>query len=335
MPRPSHQTFVVPPDQKNLTPYHFLCRVLDAEPPTIRQLLRQGAVTVDGDSDAVLRPLRAGNLVEVQWPKELLRPAPAAVPRGPVPVLYQDAALFVVDKPAGVSVVTERRRNRPTILDLLGAGCATDPVTGVRPKVVHRLDKHTSGALLLARDRATKRTLCQAFLERRIHKEYLALVRGEFGPAEREVDVPLGKDRRHAYRMVIDERHGKPSRTLVRVEQPYRGYTLLRVIPFTGRTHQIRVHLAHLGFPLLGDPLYGGRPELFLSELKAGYRPKSGWREKPLLTRLALHAEVLEFDSPATGRRERVVAPLPADLRVLKKQLDRHRAARAPDRPNG
>lgn len=325
---PRRQTFVIEPSQKNVTPFRFLCRVLDAPSAVVRNLIRDGHVTVDGTDDRVNLPLRAGNVIDVAWPEELERKAREKLPRGPITVLYEDEKVVVVDKPAGIPVVPERRRWRKTVVDLLPAEVSH----GKKLKVVHRLDKHTSGALLLAHDRETKRALCAAFMNREIHKEYLALVRGRFAEDEGEIDVPIAKDRRHALRMVVDEHKGKPSLTRFRIEQRLDGYTWLRLFPVTGRTHQLRVHLAHRGFPILGDALYGARPQVFLSDLKLSYRPKAGRPERPLLDRVALHCTALEFDSPgADGARIRVEAPLAADLAVLKKQLDRWRQPR--DRP--
>lgn len=324
---PRRQTFVIEPSQKNVTPYRFLCRVLDAPSNVVRSLLEEGHVTVDGGTDRLTRPVKSGTVIDVEWPPELESQAKSKPFRGKIDVLYEDDHVVVVHKPAGVPVVPERRRWKKTILDLLPDSVAR----GGKLKVVHRLDKHTSGALLLARDRDTKRALCAAFMDREVHKEYLALVRGRFPDEEGEIDAPLVKDRRHALRMVVapEKGRGKPSLTRFRIEQRLDGFTWLRLFPVTGRTHQIRVHLAHRGFPILGDALYGARPELFLSELKLSYRPKPGQTERPILDRVALHCEVLEFASPGGDeRRIRAVAPLAADLKVLRKHLDRWRAPR-------
>ncbi len=320
------RSWVVQPEHKNLSPFRFLCRVLaEANPALLKQALRDGQVTVDGSHDALNRPLRPGSLVELELSPALLdhvgrRPRDFAVT-----LLYQDAAVLVVDKPAGLAVVAERRRDRNTVIDVLPAAVAMDPLTGVRPRVVHRLDKHTSGALLLARSRPAKQALTQAFVERRIHKEYLALVRGAPREDEQEIDAPIGPDRRHALCMRVDAARGKEAVTRLFVERRFDGYTLLRAEPLTGRTHQIRVHLAHIGFPVLGDALYGGRPRILLSEIKPGYRAKPGRAEKPLLERQALHCRLIEFDSPASGARQAVSAPLARDLELLLKQLERYR----------
>ncbi len=322
---PRRQTFVVTPDHKHIRPYQFLCRELDARPAIVRRLINEGHVTIDGTEDALNRPLKSGNVVDVVWSDELLRASRERSQERRVEVLYEGHSSIVVAKPAGVSVVPERRRGQKTVLDLLPPSIATSPGSGQRPKVVHRLDKHTSGALLLARDRNAKRELCLAFFEHRVHKEYLALVRGVVRTPEQEITARIGKHTKHALRMQIDERHGREAMTRVTVERRFDGYTLLRASPITGRTHQIRVHLAHIGFPILGDQLYGGRPEVFLSDLKRGFRAKRGRREKPILARQALHCEVLQFDDPGGARDVRVTAPIPSDLQVLLRHLERYR----------
>ncbi len=321
------KSFVVDPEHKNLSPYQYLCRVMQGvRPSMVRQLLVDGEVTIDGKREALTRPLRAGTVIEVRFTDEMLRRARKAPPPAPIRVLYQDDRVLVLSKPVGVSVVPERRI-RSTILDRLPPDLLIGR-DGTRARVVHRIDKHTSGVLLVARDLDAKRALVQAFLERKVHKEYLALVRGTPDAEQGEIDAPIATDRKHALKMVVDERRGRPSLTRWKIEKRFFGYTLLRVSPVTGRTHQIRVHLAHAGFPLLGDALYGGRPEVLLSELKPGYRGKRGEAEKPILTHQALHCAALEFDSPEDGHRIRVEAPIEGEFAVLMKQLTKYRALR-------
>jgi RluA family pseudouridine synthase len=323
-------TFVVEPDQKARSLFQYLRRCLpDVPAGLLRELLRRKAVSVDGKPDDSTRPLRSGACVGVEWPLDLHRKVLTAPRRSkPPPVLYRSARVLVVDKPAGLSVVPERRAQRATLLDALDPRDAIDPETGVRVKVVHRIDKHTSGALLLARDHEAKRALCQDFLERRIGKSYLAFVRGKFPSDITECDGAISTDRKHALRMVIDPKRGKPSLTRFEIARAFDGYTLVRARPVTGRTHQIRVHLSHLGFPILCDELYGAAPEVLLSDLKLGYRKPRGFEERPLLTRLALHCESLSFNDPATGTTVEVAAPLPPDLAALLKQLERCRPLR-------
>ncbi len=327
---PRKQHFVVEPDQRGKTPFQYLRRVLpDASAGILRELLKRDCVTVDGKIALHTRPLQGGAWLEVDWPPELQdRVAKPRTTHAEIRELYLSPRILVVDKPAGVSVVAERRRDRDTLVDLLPESIAVDASSGVRVKVVHRIDKHTSGALLLARDREAKKALCQDFLERKIEKEYLAIVRGRFPDDIEQVDAPIATDRKHALKMVIDEKRGKASLTRFKVEKRFDGYTLVRAFPITGRTHQIRVHLAHVGFPILCDEVYGSAPLLMLSDLKFGYRKPRGFEERPLLKRLALHCASLGFTDPGTKEKVRVTAPLPHDLASVLKQLERCRPLR-------
>lgn len=323
---PRTQNFVVGPEHKNLSPYQFLSRAVRiGQPGLVRELIRRGQVLIDGSASPIQLPLKRGSVVSVSWPPDLEQGKKRFAKKLRVEVLFQNDHVIAVNKPAGLPVVPERRRERETVLDVLEPALQKSKA-GQVTRVVHRLDKHTSGVLLLARDRDAKRLLCAAFNDRTIHKEYLTLVRGTPSTESGEIDLAIGKDRRHALRMVIAERKGKDALTRWRIEERFRGYTLLRVFPVTGRTHQIRVHLEHIGFPVLCDELYGARPELLLSEIKPGFRSKDAEAEKPLLHRLALHCAALEFPTGVGSERMRVEAPLPKDLEVVLKQLRKHRA---------
>ena len=176
----------------------------------------------------------------------------------------------------------------------------------LRLRAVHRLDKNTTGALVVAKHLEAERALRGAFEEDRVHKTYLALVEGEHplgDGEEEEIDLALGPDEKRSGRMVVDPA-GKPARTRIAVEQRFRGFTWLVCRPLTGRTHQIRVHLSATGFPLAVDPVYGRRNELLLSNVKAGYRAKRGRPERPLISRLTLHAAAIELPSPRVDARD-------------------------------
>jgi 23S rRNA-/tRNA-specific pseudouridylate synthase len=171
----------------------------------------------------------------------------------------------------------------------------------------------------------SERRLRSAFDGGEVHKTYLALVEGEHPLADGEseiIDLPIGPDERKSGRMSVDPVNGKPSQTRIRIEQRFRGYTLLRCEPLTGRTHQIRVHLREIGFPLAVDRVYGRRDALRLSEIKRGYRRKPGQVEPALIDRLTLHALQIEFPDPAdASRRIRVESPVPRDIERALKQL--------------
>ncbi len=348
------EIYVVPDDRAGIELDEFLCLSLpQANKGFIRRQVSEGRVLVDGQpAHHASQRLRRDQVVMVEFDEEELPRAPVA-PRIGLPILYEDEAVLVVDKPAGLAVEPERwQRENATIAGALlevalersgGSDEEGRPGEGIlefRPRLVHRLDKDTTGVLLVAKTLDAERLLRRAFDENLIHKSYLALVEGEFPPepAERLVDLPIAPDQRKSGRMRVDERDGKPSRTLVRVVERFRGFTLLACEPLTGRTHQIRVHLSELGFPLAVDPVYGRRRALLLSEIKRDFRKKAGRAETPLISRLTLHAREIEFpradaasslDGLASRERIRVEAALPKDFALALRQLAKVRPARS------
>lgn len=243
-------------------------------------------------------------------------------------VLWQDADYVAVAKPAGLATIPGRGET-DSVLERLGRQLNL-PSSGTddpRLRVVHRLDKDTSGVLVFARHVAAQRHLSQQFQNNLVEKEYVALVSGRPEHAEGEIDAPIGPHPTARLRMAVLKHGGRPARTLWRVEETFRSYTLLRVFPKTGKTHQIRVHLRHIGLPLAIDPLYnppraGSPAGIFLSTFKRDYRPTPGQAERPLMERLTLHAERLRFTLP-NGERKEVTVPLPKDFRALLNQLRR------------
>jgi RluA family pseudouridine synthase len=185
-----------------------------------------------------------------------------------------------------------------------------------------RLDLETSGVLLLARSKPVLVELANLFGSDKPVEQYLALSRGHSGPDEFEMDVRLAPHPHDPARMRVDPKRGKRSQTRVRVIERFKGFTLLRCQPLTGRTHQIRVHLRHAGLPIAGDSMYGG-PPLFLSSLKPNYQKKKEQPERPLIARVALHAESLRLKHPVTGTDLNISAPWPKDLTVAVKYLRR------------
>jgi len=226
-----------------------------------------------------------------------------------IPVLYEDDALLAVDKPAGSLVVRGREGEaEPSLVDRLSAARKE------RLLVVHRLDRGTSGVLLLARTAAAHKALCAAFEEGRVRKRYLALVEGT-PPAEFRVDVALVPARRGKTRPAKPEEVGKPSATAFRALERLGRFTLLEAAPETGRPHQIRVHLKYQGFPLAVDPLYGKREVLRRGDV--GGAPEG----EVLLERTPLHAREVRLAHPLTGTELVVEAPLPADLETALRVL--------------
>jgi len=251
-------------------------------------------------------------------------------PRGPdLEVVRETAGWTAVHKPAGLASVKERwHPGAPTALSRLhDLWRARDP-EAPRPWVVHRIDRETSGLLLFARDPDAARALSEAFRKRRVRKEYLALVAGMPPEPSGEVEVRLLPDPRRPERMLVVEKRGKRSVTAWETEERFRGWTLLRVLPRTGRTHQIRATLAHLGCPIAADPLYGQAGGLLLSTFKRGYKPPRDHPERPLLGRLGLHAHRLAFEDPGGGGEVALEADPPKDFRVALEKLRRYAPAR-------
>ena len=251
-------------------------------------------------------------------------------PSAALDVLAQTDDWVAVTKPAGLATIPGRGED-DSVLERLGRqlGLPSAGTADPRVRVVHRLDKDTSGVLLFARHAAAQRHLSHQFQNNAIGKEYLALVVGRPDQAEGEVDAPLARHPTSPLRMAVVRHGGRPARTGWRVEEAFRHFTLLRVFPKTGKTHQIRVHLQSIGLPLAIDPLYntprggGPAPGLLLSSFKRGYRPAAGETEKPLMERLTLHAERLRFQSPA-GDEVTIEAPLPKDFRAALNMLRKY-----------
>ena len=264
----------------------------------LRQLVEDGAARVN--DRAVVKPahkVRAGDQLKIE-----LRPTPmslAFVPQDiPLSVVYEDEHVLVIDKPAGLVVHPAAGHWSGTLLNAL---LARDERAALLPRagIVHRLDKDTSGLMVVARSRPAMDALAARIAARQVRREYLALAhRAWSGPAEQEVDAPIGRDVRNRLRMAVvdaQRQSGKPAQTRFELIANAPQGCLVRGLLRTGRTHQIRVHMAHLGHPLVGDALYGGAPA-------AG------------MTRQALHARRLSFQHPVTGAALAFAAPLPADL---------------------
>lgn len=241
-------------------------------------------------------------------------------------ILWRGNGMLAINKPAGLAVIPGRGEEWSLLQELaeqLRIPCAgtNDP----RVRVVHRLDKDTSGVLLFATNTEAQRHLSHQFQNNTIEKQYLALVSGRPEADEGEVDAPLAPHPNSARRTAIVKHGGRPARTVWKVEERFRDYTLLRVFPKTGKTHQIRVHLQSIGLPLAIDPLYhaGANDDgIRLSTFKRGYR-SSGEPERPLIARLTLHAHRLAFVDQSDQRIE-IEAPLPKDFRAVLNMLRKY-----------
>ena len=275
----------------------------------IQKWIEEERVTVNGVPLKAGYRLKEGDRVGVE-PKEA---APLALEPEPIPltVLWEDQDLLVIDKPAGLVVHPAPGNYSGTLVQALLHHCRDlSGIGGVlRPGIVHRLDKETSGLLVVAKNDLTHRDLIRQFQSGAVIKEYQALVRGHPAQKQGRIDRPIGRHPVHRKKMAVVEERGKPALTEWEVTEMFpAGFTRLRVRIKTGRTHQIRVHLSAIGLPVLGDPLYGpgrGKPEN-RSPLLA--------RISALASRQMLHAARLSFLHPRNGERMAFEAPLPADL---------------------
>lgn len=255
-------------------------------------LIEAGLVRVDGRIARKRHPVRPGEAIEVRQRKRAaaVDDAPAAA----FAIAYEDESLLVVDKPAGV-VVHPARGNRTGTLAQALAGVAAGGEEGWRAGIVHRLDRNTSGLLVVAKDDAVHRALKQLLQARLLTREYVTLVEGRMDARTGTIDAAIGRSRRDRVLMSIESEMAREARTHFAVQRLLPRTTLLRVTLETGRTHQIRVHMQAIGHPVCGDVNYGGRRMYGLE-------------------RQFLHAARLRFPHPVTGEDVDVSSPLPADL---------------------
>ena len=233
-----------------------------------------------------------------------------------IEILFEDDDLLVIDKPAGVLCVPGRQGGE-SIRDVLER--QTDCKNVFR--LVHRLDRDTSGVMVLARHVDAQRALSEQFLHRTVSKQYLAVVRGSPEDDSGLIHAGIAEDARRAGRMKIDDKQGKPAQTRWRVVERLGPATLVRCWPLTGRQHQIRVHMRLMGMPLLVDPLYGECDAFYLSQVKMNYKSSRREGERPLIARLTLHAVSISFAHPRSMEPVHVEVSPPKDFRAVLTQL--------------
>lgn len=290
---------------------------------TLKGLVEKGSASVNKKKSSAGTLLKGGDVITVSIPEGIKRYSPRPLP---LEVLYEDEHALVINKPAGLAVIPERGEGEATLLGgLLYYLDNLSPFSrgrGVRPRLVHRLDKDTSGVLLIAKDLEAERHLSKQFENRTIEKEYIALVDGRVEREEATIDLHLEETTRGKMRV---SPRGKEAMTHYRVQERFKGFTLLGVSPKTGRTHQIRIHLKAIGHPLSIDPLYGKRSAIFLSSLKADYQAKEGRPEAPITSRLTLHAHKITFEPfPGSGKLT-IEAPIPKDMERLIKLIRKYK----------
>jgi 23S rRNA pseudouridine1911/1915/1917 synthase len=281
----------------------------------IQALIEQGRVLVDGLARKASQRVEPGATVVVEIPPP---PVPGAQPEKiPLEILYEDEDIVAVNKPAGMIVHPGAGAEKGTLVAALlhhfgGAGGLSSIGAPLRPGIVHRLDKGTSGVAIIARTDAAHLNLAEQFRSRRVEKTYLALLHGKVKGESGRIELPVARDLRRRSRMTARRRQGHEARTDWRIRLRLDGFSLIEADLHTGRTHQIRVHFSALGSPVVGDTLYGApRQERIDSELL------------PELGRNFLHAARIRFAHPRSGKELDIRAPLPADLRAYLEALGR------------
>lgn len=279
-----------------------------------KEIIAKGLVTLNGVAVKPSAKVVPGDVIEAEVTEP---PALNADPEDiPLDVVYEDDDVLVVDKPAGMVVHPAPGSMTGTLVNaLLGRGGELSAVGGyLRPGIVHRLDRDTSGLIVVARNDVAHRALSEAFQERRVKKAYLALVWGTFREPEGIVDEPVGRRASDRKRMAVVA-DGRPAVTSWKVREEFPFATLLEARPETGRTHQIRVHLSHLRRPVMGDKDYGGSKSVF-GDVPPHYR-RQAKRVNANASRQALHARELCFPHPSGRGEVKVISPIPPDMAAL------------------
>ena len=279
----------------------------------IQTLIKSGAIRVNGAQTRPAYLVQPGDEIAVELPE----PEPlAAFPESlPLSIAYEDDDLLVVDKAAGMTVHPAPGAAEGTLVNALLHHCRNlSGINGtLRPGIVHRLDKETSGLLVVAKRDAAHRALAAKFQAHQIERRYAALVWGVLREESSRIEAPIGRHPKNRKKMAVVE-DGRDAATNSSVIERCPFTTWVECQLETGRTHQIRVHLAHIGHPVFGDPVYGGRDQA--RGIRPEYRRQANWMLS-LIKRQALHAKKLRFAHPTTGEMMEFTAPLPEDLRAV------------------
>lgn len=296
----------------------------------IQRAIETEAVLVNGRPVKASYRVRAGDVVSVRLPEiPDLTPVPEDIP---IEVVYEDETLTVVNKPPGIVTHPARGNWRGTLVNAIQFHYDTlSTLAGAnRPGIVHRLDRDTTGLLVVLKDDEAHRKLALQFERRQVHKEYLALVHGVPQRDSDYIERPIGFHPTVREKMAIRaaEDGGKPAVTFYEVLEHFRDFALVRCKPQTGRTHQIRIHLTHIGHPILADKLYSGRDRITLADVVGSQQLRhlsTEQGESVLIDRQALHAHRLRFRHPSTDREIDLTAPMPADMERTLAAIRTHR----------
>lgn len=317
-----HYQFKITSEYQGYTVFDYLQhQLVDFSAGKIKKMLYDKLVTVNQEVADTHHRLYQNDKVEVDIAGNQQQDYVATPPE--MEVLFENDVFLVVNKPAGIPVVPERwMPGSPFKKSLWNYFAQTGQQCD--PRIVHRIDKDASGAVIVAKTHDMKRYLGKLFEEGVLYKEYMALVAG-VPPQSGRIELNIAQASKHTSRMVVSE-FGKHAVTNYEVVEMFRDFALVKINIETGRTHQIRVHMSSQGYPLAVDPIYGYRAALLLSDIKRSYRPKKGLPEKPLISRLTLHAYRVSFPLPDSQQTFQVEAPLPKDFQLVLKMLRKYRS---------
>jgi len=268
----------------------------------LQKLIEQGHIVINGQTAKASQKLSKNDTITVGLPETPSHPSAEPIP---LAIIYEDGDILVIDKPAGLTVHPAPGHPSHTLVNAILAHCPSLIISKepMRPGIVHRLDKDTSGLIVIAKNDFAQEYLVAQFKSRTVTKGYLVLVKGRLSPEQGRIEAPIGRDLHNRQRMAIVQT-GKEATTHYQVRKYLDDYTLAEINPVTGRTHQIRIHLSAIGCPVVGDPVYG---------IKSA-----------LLKRQFVHAYRLGFRLPSTKQYQEFTSPLPADLEQVLKYLARN-----------
>jgi len=286
-------------------------------------MIVSGQILIDGKRVRKSYRVAEGETIAIEL--DVRNPATPAAEDIPLDILHEEEHFLVINKPTGLVIHPGTGERSGTLVNALLHHYPEIARVGViyRPGVVHRLDRETTGILLAARTNLARYHLVEEFKNRRVEKEYLAVVVGDIPFHSDYIDLPLGKDPRSPERVRVDREQGKPASSFYEVTERFDGFCAVKVMIHTGRTHQIRVHMSHIGFPLVADPLYGKRKRQFYNAVVEEYAAEG--KDVPSLDRQALHARRISFLHPITKERVSFEAPRREDLAGLLDWLRRER----------
>ncbi|MGN6368337.1 MAG: RluA family pseudouridine synthase [Phycisphaerae bacterium] len=325
-------TYEIKHDLQKRVDLYLKDRLPDFSRAMLQKLVKSGAVIVNERPAKSSTTLRAGDVLRVTVPK--LQP-PESLPENiPLDIVHEDDQFIAINKQSGLIVHPARGHWSGTLINALlyhaqqthsTLSTGSDPW---RPGIIHRLDRDTTGLILIAKTDEAHWRIAGQFERRTIRKTYLAIVHGEFELESDLIDAPLAVHPKIREKYAVRRDIGKPAQTVYTVKERFKGYTLLELAPKTGRTHQLRVHCAHIGHPIIGDTMYGGRqiteedivPKTHNAKVKTQTVPPP-----PLITRQALHAYRLQFVHPSKFTRMHLEAPMPGDMGHICELLRKHR----------